>query len=70
MTEITNRKRYPVQLVVRSRKHPRSFTTLHVAGIGSGQNTVLIEDERLTEYVDRLEKWELISTKQVSNKMK
>jgi hypothetical protein len=69
MIEVRNKNRFPVQLVVRSRKSPRSFTTLNVPGMGSGKNVILLEDERATEYVDRLEKMGLISTKHLTNQL-
>jgi len=66
MIEITNKQRCPVQVLVRSRKSPRSFTTLNIPGIGSGNNIYLLEDERVTEYIDRVEKLGLISTRKVN----
>lgn len=68
MLEITNKKKYPVQLVVRSRKTPRSFTTLNVPGVGCGKNIYNLEDERTTEYIDRAEKDGLISIRHIPNK--
>lgn len=65
MIEITNIQKSPVQILVRSRKHPRSFTTLNIPGIGAGKNVYLLEDERATEYIDRVEKMGLISTKYI-----
>ncbi len=70
MLEIKNRNKFPVQLVVRSRKTPNSFTTLNVPGIGAGKNTYYLEDERTTEYVDRAEKQGLISTRHIPNKLR
>jgi hypothetical protein len=67
MIEIKNKQKSPVQLVVRSRKAPRAFTTLIVPGIGKGKNVRLIEDELVTEYIERVEKMGLISTKYVPN---
>lgn len=67
MIEIKNKMKSPVQLVVRSRKAPRAFTTLIIPGIGKGNNVRLIEDELATEYIDRVEKMGLISTRYVSN---
>ncbi len=68
MLKITNRQRSPIQLVVRSfsKKTPRSFTTKTIPGIGSGHNVIEIEDERYTEYFDRLERWELISVERIN----
>jgi hypothetical protein len=68
MIEIKNRGRSPVQLVVRSRKAPRAFTTLIVPGIGAGKNVVLIEDELWTETIDRVEEMGLITQRRVPNK--
>lgn len=70
MLEIKNKQKFPVQLIVRSRKSPRSFTTLNVPGVGCGKNIYLLEDERATEYIDRAEKDGLISTRQLPNKLR
>lgn len=67
MIEITNRQKSPVQIIVRSRKAPRAFTTLIIPGIGKKNNVRLIEDELHTEYIDRVEKMDLISTRYVPN---
>lgn len=67
MIEIKNKLKSPVQLVVRSRKAPRAFTTLIVPGIGKGNNIRLIEDELATEYIERVEKMGLISTRYLPN---
>lgn len=63
MIEITNRTYGPLQLMVRSRRKPRSFTTLIVPGRGSGNNKKLIEDELYTEQINQLEKEKLITTR-------
>lgn len=63
MLEITNRNKFPLQLVVKSRKAPSSFTVLNVPGIGSGKNIFLLEEERSTDYILRAEKRGLITTK-------
>jgi len=68
MLEIKNKNRFPVQLIIRSRKAPRAFTVLNVPGIGSQKNIYYLEDERATDYIDRAEKSGLISVKQVPNK--
>jgi len=65
MIEITNKLKSPVQLVVRSKKAPRAFTTLNIPGVGKGHNVRIIEDESHTEYIDRVEKMGLISTKKI-----
>jgi len=69
MIEIRNRKKFPVQVVVRSRRAPKSFTTLNVPGVGAGHNVALIDDELMTEYVGRAEKMGLISVRHVKNKL-
>lgn len=70
MLEIKNKHKYPVQLVIKSKKAPRSFTTLIIPGIGCGKNIYLLEDERTTEYIDRAEKDGLISTRQLPNTLR
>jgi hypothetical protein len=70
MLEIKNKQKFPVQLVIRSRTAPRSFTTLNIPGVGSGKNIYLLEDERATEYIDRAEKNGLISTRHIPNKLR
>lgn len=66
MIEIINLKRHPVQLIIRSRKSPNSFTTLNIPGIGKERNKFLLEDERSTAYIDRAEKAGLIATKVIN----
>jgi len=68
MIEIKNKTKSPVQLLIRSRKSPRSFTTLNIPGVGAGNNSYLLEDERNTEYVERAEQMGLISTRHITNK--
>lgn len=75
MLKITNRKKSPVQIIVRSRKEvqgsgSRAFTTLNIPGIGSGNNTYLLEDERVTTYIDRLKSMNLITVEQIPNKIR
>ena len=67
MLEIKNKQKSPVQLVVRSRTASRAFTTLIIPGVGKGNNIRLIEDESVTEYIERVEKMGLISTRYVPN---
>lgn len=67
MLEIKNKHRFPVQLIIRSRKSPRSFTCLNIPGVGCGKNVFYLEDERATEYIDRAVNDGLISVKQVPN---
>jgi hypothetical protein len=64
MIEIKNKTRGPVQVLIRSRRSSKSFTTLNIPG----RNTYLMEDERNTEYVDRAEKMGLISTRHLTKK--
>ena len=63
MLEITNKQKFPVQLLVKSKKGIRSFTVLNIAGIGQGKNIYLLDEERATEYIDRAVKDGLISTR-------
>lgn len=65
MIEITNKQKSPIQVVVRSKKAPRSFTTLNIPGVGNGHNVRVITDESHTEYIDRIEGMGLISTKKI-----
>jgi len=66
MLEITNKNKFPVQLVVRSRKAVRSFTTLNLPGIGSGKNVYLLEDERSTQYIDRAANDGLVTIRKIT----
>jgi hypothetical protein len=68
MIEIKNKTKSPVQILIRSRRSPKAFTTLNVPGVGAGNNIYMLEDERKTEYVDRAEKLGLISTRQLTKK--
>ena len=68
MIEITNMQRSPVQLIVRSKDSPNAFTVLNIPGIGAGKNVRIIEDERRTEYISRIEKTKAISVKTVQDK--
>lgn len=70
MIEIKNKQKSPIQLLVKSRRKPRSFTTLNVPGRGAQKNIIYIEDELHTEYIDRLERDGLITTKYVPNNVK
>lgn len=67
MIEIKNKQRSPVQILVRSKKAPRAFTTLIIPGIGAGKNVRLIADEMMTDVVERVEKMGLISTRYIPN---
>lgn len=70
MLEITNRQRYPVQLLIRSRRASRSFTTLNLPGVGAGKNIFLLEDERSTTYIDKAANDGLISIRQIPNMLR
>ena len=65
MLEITNRQKSPVQLIIRSKTSPKSYTVLNVPGIGSGKNIFLLKEERSTDYILRAEKDGLIKTKKI-----
>lgn len=65
MTEITNKQRGPVSLIIRSRagKKPQHFTTLTIPGIGAGRNVVTIEDEMVTDYIEQARRDNLITVR-------
>lgn len=67
MIEIRNTQKSPIQLMVRSRRAPKSFTTLHIPGLGKQKNVVYLEDERMTDYIYRVEEMGLITIRQVPN---
>ncbi len=67
MIEITNTQRSPIQIMVRSKKKLRAFTTLVIPGRGKGNNKVVIEDESATDYIKMVENHGLISTKRIRN---
>ena len=69
MIVITNKKKHPVQLIVRSKRGPHAFTVLNIPGVGKGNNTRTIQDEQHTEYVDRVESLGLIDQKTVANEV-
>ncbi len=66
MIEVTNTQKSPIQIVVRSRRKLRSFTTLTIPGRGSGNNKVYIEDEAATDYIQLVENYGLISTRRIT----
>ena len=66
MIEITNNQRGPTQVMVRSKRKLRSFTTLVIPGRGSGNNKVVIEDEAATDQMKLVENHGLISTRRIS----
>ncbi len=68
MLEIKNKQKFPVQLMVKSTRGPRQFTTLIIPSIGSGNNVRYLADERKTENIEKAERDGLISTKYISNK--
>lgn len=61
MIEIVNKQRYPVQLIVRSKRSVNSFTVIDVPGVGKNKNKIILEDERHTPYIDRAEQAGLIT---------
>jgi len=63
MIEITNTQTGPIQIVVRSKRKLRAFTTIVIPGRGSGKNKVVIEDEAATDYIQLVENYGLISTR-------
>lgn len=65
MTEITNKQRGPVSLLIRSRSGRRvqEFTTLTIPGIGAGKNVVTIDDEVVTDHVERARRDGLVSVR-------
>lgn len=69
MIEITNTQRGPIQVVVRSRRKLRAFTTLVIPGRGSGNNKVIIEDEAATDYIKMVENHGLISTRRIRDNL-
>jgi hypothetical protein len=69
MIEIRNKTKSPIQLLVRSKQNPSSFTTLIIPGVGKGHNVKLIEDERMTDVIERVVKSGHISTRYISNRV-
>lgn len=66
MIEITNHNRFPVQVIVKKRGRPRAFTTLNIPGMGKGKNVYYLDDQRSTEYIERVEaKFGLITTRYI-----
>jgi hypothetical protein len=60
MLKIVNKIRGPLQIMVKSKRKVDSFTTLTIPGIGKGKNIVLLEDERITENIERLRRDKLL----------
>ena len=67
MIEITNKLKGPVQLLIRSRTKAGTFTVLNIPGRGANRNVYKLEDERKTDYIDRVEKMGFISTRHIPN---
>jgi len=67
MLEVTNKLRSPIQIMVRSKRKVDSYTTLTIPGIGGGKNTVILEDERMTENIERLRKDKLLEYKYIED---
>jgi hypothetical protein len=66
MIEIRNNNKFPVQLIVRSKTAPRSFTTLNIPGIGGGKNVYHLNDEQSTEYIERaVKQFGMITTRYI-----
>lgn len=65
MIELVNKKKYPVQILVKSTKIPNSFTCLNIPGIGAKKNIFFLQDERATEYIDRAVEAGLITKRTV-----
>lgn len=61
MIEITNKKLFPVQILLKSSKSTKSMTVMNIPGIGSGKNKVKISEENDNEYINRLERMKYIS---------
>lgn len=68
MIEITNRTKNPVQIIVRSKEDPSNFTTKIIPAIGKGKNIFYLEDERETEYINRLVSKKLITKRYIQEK--
>ena len=65
MIEITNTQRGPTQVMVRSKRKLRAFTTLVIPGRGSGHNKVVVEDEAVTDQMKMVESHGFISTRRI-----
>lgn len=53
MIEIRNKRRYPISLIIKSRRRPRGMAIINICSIGKGKNIYLLDDELNTEYVDK-----------------
>lgn len=67
MKQIVNRKKGPIQLVIRSKDHNGGFTTLCIPGVGGGRNVYNLEDELMTEYVERAKNEGFITIRHINN---
>jgi hypothetical protein len=70
MLEITNRNKFPVQLMVKSSDATKSFTTLNIPGIGAKKNIYLLKEEKATENIYKAERDGLISIRHIPDKIR
>jgi hypothetical protein len=68
MLEIKNRRRYPMPLIIKSKRRPKSMTIINIPAMGKGKNIYLLDDELHTLYVDAAEKAGDISIKKIPSK--
>jgi hypothetical protein len=67
MFEITNVKKTPIQLIIKTNpKKGKNFTVLNIPGIGANQNVKFVEDERYTNYIDKAIEKGLIKVKKIN----
>lgn len=67
MIEITNRKTGPIQIPIVSKKDPSKCVVLNIPGIGKGKNIFFLQDERVTDYIERARVKGLISVRQLTD---
>ena len=67
MLKITNITKSPVQILIKSGKAPNRLAVKNIPGIGKGNNEYLCKDEKVTDYIQRVEKEGLIKTQYISN---
>lgn len=67
MIEITNRKNTPIQIPIISRDDPNKCVVLNIPGIGKGKNIFFLQDERVTDYIERARVKGLISVRQLTD---
>lgn len=68
MIEMTNLKRTPIQIIVRTapgKGKAKNFTCLNIPGIGNNENVRYIDDERHTPYIDKAEKDGFIKVRRI-----